>query len=62
MRTQAWWFGFFALPASGGIVAGKAGLFLTRNVSESRIMGAGHWVVQENTPQVQHDLLEFFTQ
>jgi len=29
VRAQAWWFGFFALPASGEIVAGKAGLFLT---------------------------------
>jgi pimeloyl-ACP methyl ester carboxylesterase len=142
VRAQAWWFGFFALPVSGEIVAGKAGLFLksfwpvvghihnaftpeetqefiraystpgattgsfhwfgafsqdaidnvafmkhkltmpvlamgaefsaapyftahirlvAQNVTESRIAGAGHWVVQENTPQVQKDLLHFFT-
>jgi len=141
VRAQAWWFGFFALPASGEIVAGKAGLFLTsfwplvghvndafspeeraefiraystpgattgsfhwfgvfnqdavdnaafakhkltmpvlamgaefsaasyftphirlvaENVTESTIAGAGHWVVQENTPQVQRALLAFF--
>ena len=29
VRAQAWWFGFFAMPNSGEIVAGKAGLFLT---------------------------------
>jgi pimeloyl-ACP methyl ester carboxylesterase len=28
VRAQAWWFGFFAMPNSGDIVAGKAGLFL----------------------------------
>jgi pimeloyl-ACP methyl ester carboxylesterase len=141
VRAQAWWFGFFAMPASGEIVSGKAGLFLTSfwplvghvndafspeetkefiraystpgattgsfhwfgafnqdavdnvafakhklkmpvlamgaefsaasyftahirlvadHVTESKIAGAGHWVVQENTPQVQHDLLAFF--
>ena len=30
------------------------------NVKESSIKGAGHWIVQENTPQVKKDLLEFF--
>ena len=30
------------------------------HVSESDIVGAGHWIVQENTPQVQRDLLTFF--
>ncbi len=30
------------------------------HVSESDIQGAGHWIVQENTPQVQQDLLTFF--
>lgn len=30
------------------------------NVKESVIKGAGHWLVQENTPQVQQDLLTFF--
>ncbi|MBT2560641.1 alpha/beta hydrolase [Pedobacter sp. ISL-68] len=30
------------------------------NVQESIIKGSGHWVVQENTPQVQKDLLDFF--
>jgi pimeloyl-ACP methyl ester carboxylesterase len=141
VRAQAWWFGFFALPASGEIVAGKAGLFLksfwpvvghrndaftaaetaefiraystpgsttgafhwfgafdqdavdnkklaTRKltmpvlamagefsaasyftahiklvattVSESLIKGAGHWIVQENTAEVQKGLLDFF--
>ncbi|OKS84646.1 alpha/beta fold hydrolase [Mucilaginibacter polytrichastri] len=29
VRAQAWWFGFFGMPHSGEIVAGKAGLFLT---------------------------------
>ncbi len=29
------------------------------NVRESVIKNSGHWVVQENTPQVQHDLLAF---
>ncbi len=29
VRAHAWWFGFFAMPNSGEIVAGKAGLFLT---------------------------------
>jgi pimeloyl-ACP methyl ester carboxylesterase len=30
------------------------------NVTRSDIKGAGHWVVQENTAQVQKDLLAFF--
>ena len=30
------------------------------NVKESKIAGSGHWIVQENTGQVQKDLLEFF--
>ena len=30
------------------------------NVQESIIKDSGHWVVQENTPQVQRDLLNFF--
>lgn len=30
------------------------------NVTESKIMGAGHWVVQEQTGQVQKALLDFF--
>lgn len=30
------------------------------NVKESVIKGAGHWLVQENTAQVQHDLSAFF--
>ncbi len=30
------------------------------NVQESVIKASGHWVVQENTPQVQKDLLDFF--
>jgi len=33
---------------------------VAENVTESRIAGAGHWLVQENTAQVQHDLLDFF--
>lgn len=141
VRAQAWWFGFFALPASGEIVQGKAGLFLksfwpvvghvnnaftaeetqefiraystpgsttgafhwfgafeqdavdnkkfmqhkltmpvlamsgefsaasyftehiklvAENVSESKIPGAGHWIVQENTAPVQKGLMDFF--
>lgn len=141
VRAQAWWFGFFAMPNSGAIVAGKAGLFLegfwpvvgyvknpftktekdefiraysipgattgafhwfgefnhdakdnlefmktkltmpllalgadhsagsylaahcrlvATNVKEVIITGAGHWVVQEQTAQVQKALLDFF--
>jgi pimeloyl-ACP methyl ester carboxylesterase len=33
---------------------------VAENVSESKIAGAGHWIVQENTAQVQKDLLDFF--
>lgn len=29
VKAGAWWFGFFGMPNSGEIVAGKAGLFLT---------------------------------
>jgi len=31
------------------------------NVKGSNIKGSGHWIVQENTTQVQKDLLDFFT-
>jgi pimeloyl-ACP methyl ester carboxylesterase len=34
---------------------------VAENVTESNIKGAGHWIVQENTQQVQDDLLHFFT-
>jgi pimeloyl-ACP methyl ester carboxylesterase len=141
IRAQAWWFGFFGMPNSGEIVAGKADLFLTSfwplvgyvknsftliernefiraysvsgattgafkwfaafsqdavdnvqfmkkklpmpllamgadhsagsylaahsrlvatNVKEVIIKGAGHWIVQEQTAQVQKGLLDFF--
>lgn len=141
VRSQAWWFGFFAQPHSGEIVSGKVGMFFTDfwptvgfqkdafnkaettefiraysvpgsttgafhwfgefnqdakdnvefaktklpmpvltmgsdhfaapflathiklvadNVKESVIKDSGHWIVQENTPQVQKDLLDFF--
>jgi len=33
---------------------------VAENVSESKIAGSGHWLVQENTAQVQKDLLAFF--
>lgn len=140
-KASAWWFGFFAFPAAGELVAGRERLFLTNfwpqvghakdpftpdesnefirayavpgattgafhwfgafdqdakdnqqfmktklkmpllamggeyfgaafleahcklvaeNVSASNIKGAGHWIVQENTQQVQTDLLHFF--
>ena len=136
-----WWFGFFARPVAGDLVAGQAGEFLTdfwpvvggvkdaftkdetnefiraysvpgattgsfhwfgafpqdaidnheymkhklkmpvlamgaelssasylkthlsivaNHVSETKIMGAGHWIVQEQTAQVQKGLLDFF--
>jgi pimeloyl-ACP methyl ester carboxylesterase len=137
---RAWWFGFFARPVAGDLVAGKAGEFLTdfwtvvghpesftkeetaefiraystpgattgsfhwfgafpqdaldnrefmkqklpmpllamgaefgsasfladhcrlvaSNVTEVKIMGAGHWIVQEKTAEVQKGLLDFF--
>lgn len=141
VRANAWWFGFFALPTSGELVAGRERLFLTSfwpvvghvkdaftteetnefvrayatkgsttgafhwfgafeqdakdnkelmktklkmpllalggeysaasyladhcklvadNVKGVVIKGAGHWVVQENTPEVQKALLDFF--
>jgi pimeloyl-ACP methyl ester carboxylesterase len=141
VSASAWWFGFFAWPASGDIVKGKEKEFLTNfwpmvghvkdpftleetaefvraysvkdaakssfkwfgnfpqdgkdnlvfaktklkmpllamggeyfaaaflkdhsklvaeNVTEAKIAGSGHWLVQENTPQVQKDLLAFF--
>jgi len=141
VKSQAWWFGFFAQPHSGELVSGKVGAFLTDfwpnvgykndafnkaeiaefiraysvpgattgafhwfgafeqdakdnvefaktkltmpvlamgsdhfaapflathvklvadNVKESVIKDSGHWIVQENTPQVQKDLLDFF--
>lgn len=141
LSSTAWWFGFFARPVSGDLVAGQAREFLTdfwpqvgyvkepftkvetdefiraynvpgattgsfhwfaafpqdvtdnhefmktkltmpllamggekysasflaehcrlvaTDVRESVIKGAGHWIVQEGTAQVQKDLLEFF--
>ncbi|MGY3214754.1 hypothetical protein [Mucilaginibacter sp. HD30] len=33
---------------------------VANNVQESIIKDSGHWVVQENTAQVQNDLLSFF--
>jgi len=33
---------------------------VAENVTESKIAGSGHWLVQENTAQVQKDLLAFF--
>ncbi len=142
VKNSAWWFGFFAFPASSELVAGKEKLFLTNfwpvvghvhnaftadetnefvraysvrgatygafhwfaafnqdaidnvafmkkklpmpllalggeyfgaaflvdhcklvadHVSGANIKGSGHWVVQENTAQVQKDLVDFFT-
>jgi len=142
VKGSAWWFGFFAFPASSELVAGKERWFLTNfwpvvghvkdaftaeevnefvraysvrggtygafhwfaafnqdaidnvafmkkklpmpllamggeyfgagflvdhcklvadHVTGSNIKGSGHWVVQENTAQVQKDLLDFFS-
>jgi len=33
---------------------------VAEDVTESKIAGSGHWLVQENTAQVQKDLLDFF--
>jgi pimeloyl-ACP methyl ester carboxylesterase len=141
VSTTAWWFGFFARPVSGELVAGQADLFLkdfwpvvgfvkdpftkeeekefiraysmpgattgsfhwfgafpqdakdnlvlmqqklqmpllamgsehlaapfladhcrlvATDVTEVKIMGSGHWIVQEQTTQVQKGLLDFF--
>ena len=35
---------------------------VANNVSEVKIMGAGHWIVQEQTEQVQKGLLDFFVE
>jgi len=43
---------------AGSFLATHAKLVAT-NVQESVIKDSGHWVVQENTPQVQRDLLAF---
>ncbi len=53
------------LLAMGGEYFGAAFLadhckLVAENVTASNIKGAGHWIVQENTPQVQTDLLGFF--
>jgi pimeloyl-ACP methyl ester carboxylesterase len=53
------------LLALGGEYFGAAFLvdhckLVAENVKGSNIKGAGHWVVQENTAQVQKDLLDFF--
>ena len=54
------------LLAMGGEYFGAAFLaghckLVAENVTASNIKGAGHWIVQENTEQVQQDLLQFFT-
>ncbi|WP_235903533.1 alpha/beta fold hydrolase [Taibaiella lutea] len=51
--------------AMGGEYFGAAFLeahckLVAEHVSASNIKGAGHWIVQENTAQVQKDLLDFF--
>ncbi|QTE39648.1 alpha/beta hydrolase [Mucilaginibacter gossypii] len=46
---------------AGSFLAEHCRLVAT-NVKESIIKNSGHWVVQENTPQVQKDLLDFFLQ
>jgi len=53
------------LLAMGGEYFGASFLeahckLVAENVKASSIKGAGHWVVQENTAQVQKDLLDFF--
>jgi len=53
------------LLAMGGEYFGAAFLeehckLVAENVKASNIKGAGHWIVQENTAQVQKDLLDFF--
>jgi pimeloyl-ACP methyl ester carboxylesterase len=53
------------LLAMGGEYFGAAFLvdhckLIAEHVTGSNIKGAGHWIVQENTPQVQKDLLDFF--
>jgi pimeloyl-ACP methyl ester carboxylesterase len=53
------------LLAMGGEHFGAAFLvdhskLVAENVTGSNIEGAGHWIVQENTTQVQKDLLDFF--
>ena len=53
------------LLAMGGEYFGAAFLaehckLVAENVKASNITGAGHWIVQENTAQVQKDLLDFF--
>jgi pimeloyl-ACP methyl ester carboxylesterase len=53
------------LLAMGGEYFGAAFLvdhckLVAENVKGSNIKGSGHWVVQENTAQVQKDLLDFF--
>lgn len=52
--------------AMGGEYFGAAFLadhckLVAEHVTASNIKGAGHWIVQENTEQVQKDLLDFFT-
>ncbi len=53
------------LLAMGGEYFGAAFLvehckLVAENVKGSNIKGSGHWIVQENTSQVQQDLLNFF--
>jgi pimeloyl-ACP methyl ester carboxylesterase len=53
--------------AMGGEYFGAAFLadhckLVAENVKASNIKGSGHWIVQENTEQVQKDLLDFFTE
>jgi pimeloyl-ACP methyl ester carboxylesterase len=53
------------LLAMGGEYFGAAFLkdhskLVATNVVEAKIAGSGHWVVQEQTEQVQKALLDFF--